>query len=271
MVHQPIRFVVLCILVVTATTGQVANADPRTAPAPGSLQLDIFQSSEWGEWTYTMRNQPARTDNDKQTVRWSATRPYRIEEFVILRSGQVFGVASFHPAVNTTHSQHREDFGVWLILLDEAGREVSVQFLKLDDPPGHFNPPIRGADRVGAIYLTDAEDKAVMYLHGGEWMVIEWEKLAVNEQFALRDWRPKDSEGCSLTRHCFVSESNLLLVEARCDGYVRPAYQHSWIVDLSGHVRWSATQTSVRDKVSADCSGAERLVTEAQSSGEWRK
>lgn len=189
----------------------------------------------------------------------------------MLRSGQVFGVASFHPAVNTTHSQHREDFGVWLILLDEAGHGANLQFLKLDDPPGTFCPPIRGADRVGAIYLTDGEDRAVLYLHGGEWMVIEWEKLTVIEQFALREWRPEDSEACGLTRHCFVAASNLLLVEARCDGYVRPAYQHRWIVDLGGQVRWSAMQTSVRDKASADCSDAKRLVTEALSSDEWRK
>lgn len=268
---QTNRFVALVAIIIVMTTGNATRADKLPCLADDTCRLDIVQSSEWGKWNYTMRNQPASSDGAEQTVRWSATQPYRIEEFVILRSGQVFGVASFHPAVNTTHSQHREEFGVWLILLDEAGREVSVQFLKLDDPPGHFNPPIRGADRVGAIYLTDAEDKAVMYLHGGEWMVIEWEKLAVIEEFALRDWRPKESEGCGLTRHCFVAPSNLLLVEARCDGYVRPAYQHSWIVDLNGQVRWCARQTAVREKISTDCSDAEQLITEAQSSGEWRK
>lgn len=271
MLNKPIKFVALYILVVTATTGQLADADNRSGPAEKGLSLDIVQSSEWGEWTYTMRNQPSSNDDAEQTVRWSATRPYRIEEFVILPSGQVFGVASFHPAVNTTHSQHREDFGVWLILLDEAGHEAGVRFQKLEGPPGHFNPPLRGADMVRAIHLNDAEDKAVLSLPGGKWMVIEIKELTVIEEFALRDWRPTESEGCSLTRHCFVSASNLLLAEARCDGYVRPAYQHAWIVDIGGHVRWNAMQTSVRENVSTDCSDAERLITEAQTSGEWRK
>jgi len=245
---QDSRFAALVMAALFTTMGNVSRADAPPCLADDTCRLDIIQSSEWGEWTYTMRNQPASSDGAEQTVRWSATRQYRIEQFVMLRSGQVLGVASFHPAVNTTHSQHREDFGVWLILLDEAGHEVNVQFQKLDDPPGTFCPPIRGADRVGAIYRTGAEDRAVLYLHGGEWLVIELEKLAVIEEFALHEWRPEDSEGCGLTRHCFVAESNLLLVEARCNGYVRPAYQHTWIVDLGGQVRWSARQTAVREK-----------------------